>query len=58
MKDRLQQLDRLISACNYHLNKAEDMHDVDAFNHWYSERSKLQMERSELLNIRIGVYGF
>lgn len=50
----LNSLDIAIGNCNYWLEKAEDNKDLDSFNYWMAERCRLQRERANLLNVKLG----
>lgn len=54
MLDKLNLIDIAIGNCNYWLEKAEDAKNLDSFNYWMAERSRLQRERAELLNVKLG----
>lgn len=50
MLTKLNFIDIAIGNCNYWLEKAEDTKNLDSFNFWMAERSRLQRERAELLS--------
>lgn len=54
MLDKLNLIDIAIGNCNYWLEKAEDAKNLDSFNYWMAERSRLQRQRAELLNVKLG----
>ena len=54
MLSALNSIDILIGRCNYMLERAEDAKNLDLFNYWLAERSRLQRQRSELLGIKLG----
>lgn len=54
MLDKIRGLDIAIGNCNYRLDKAEDNKDLDSFNYWMADRARLQCERAELLNVKLG----
>lgn len=37
-----------LGTCNYYLEKAEDMHNLDAFNMWYARRENVKRKIKEL----------
>lgn len=54
MIDALNALDIALGNCEYMLEKAEDSKNLDSFNFWLAERSRLQRERAELLFVKLG----
>lgn len=54
MLSKLNSIDILIGRCNYMLERAEDAKNIDLFNYWMAERSRLQRERADLLGIKLG----
>lgn len=54
MIDALNSIDIALGNCDYMLSRAEDSRNIDSFNFWMSERARLQRERAELLNVRLG----
>jgi len=54
MLDALNSLDIALGNCEDMLARAEDSKNLDSFNFWMAERSRLQRERANLLNVKLG----
>lgn len=54
MIDALNSLDIALGNCEYILSRAEDSKNLESFNFWMAERARLQRERAELLNVKLG----
>lgn len=54
MLDSLNSIDIALCKCNYMLSRAVDSRNIDLFNFWMAERARLQRERIDFLNAKLG----
>lgn len=54
MLDSLNSIDIALCKCNYMLSRAVDSRNIDSFNFWMAERARLQRERVDFLNAKLG----
>ena len=49
----LNKIDILIGKCKYELERAEDTRDIDRFNYYYAELSRLYRQRKEIIKLQV-----